>query len=152
MSAKRKKDKMPAIHLDLEGLASILQTWEEHRRVRDMGGGNRRDSETILAQITGKWTDIELIHGMINAYEREAEAAFRDWRKSHSFELQADDSKTSRKDPAEEIYRFHELLRVVVASGDKELIAAWLAERSWAERILASYMFKQKPSREIITS
>ena len=90
MSAKRKKQDYVPSRYDVENLAGLIQEWEEHRRVRDMGGGNRRMSEAILKQITGKRTEFELMHGMLNAYEKEAETEFQQWRESLSYEPQGE--------------------------------------------------------------
>ena len=154
MSAKRKRKKPEyvPVTLDVESLASMISAWEEHRRVRDMGGGNRKMSEAVLEQITGKWTEFELLHGLINDYERRAEEAFQKWRLSHSFGLRAEDEAAPvRRDLSTEIYEFRELLRAVMASGDKDLIKAWLAERSWSETVLIPLILSQKPTGEIIT-
>ena len=133
---------------DVEGLALMLQDWEEHRRVRDMGGGNRQMSEKILAQITGKWTEFENVHGLLNAYEERAEQTFQEWRKSLSFELM---EQPAPPDRSKEIFALYELLRVVLKCGDKDLQAAWFAERTWAETILIPLMLQQKPNHNITT-
>ena len=151
MSTKRKKPDYVPVRRDVESLASLIQEWEEHRRVRDMGGGNRHMSEAVLERITGKRTEFELFHGMLNAYEEAAEREFQQWRESHSYEPQGEGQEPVRRDVSAEIFKFYELLRVVKASGDKELIKAWLAERSWSEIILIPLLLAQKPSRRIIT-
>lgn len=154
MSAKPKELKKP-VKLpgadDLEKLAGIIQTWEEHRRVRDIAGGNRQASEAVLEQITGPFTELELIHSLLNAAEMQAADTFTKWRESLNFELREDGSPKNFPVSTGPIYEFYELLRVVMGSGDKELIAAWLAERSWAERILIPFMLKQKADHSIIT-
>ena len=151
MSAKRKKQDYVPSRYDVENLAGLIQEWEEHRRVRDMGGGNRRMSEAILKQITGKRTEFELMHGMLNAYEKEAETEFQQWRESLSYEPQGEGPDPVWRALFAEIMEFYELLRVVKASGDKELIKSWMAERSWSEMILIPLLLSQKPSRKIIT-
>ena len=151
MSAKRKKQDYVPGRYDVESLAGLIQEWEEHRRVRDMGGGNRRMSEAILEQITGKRIEFELIHGILNAYEEAAEREFQQWRESLSYEPQGEGQEPVRRDLSAEIFKFYELLRAVKASGDKELIKSWMAERSWSEMILIPLLLSQKPSRKIIT-
>lgn len=151
MSSKRKMQDYVAGRYDVETLVILLQEWEEYRRIRDMGGGDRHMSEAILEQITGKKTEFELFHGMLNAYEQEAEKAFQDWRESLSFEPQDEGQEPVRRDLSTEIFKFYELLRVVKASGDKELIKAWMLERSWSEKILIPLLLSQKPSRRVIT-
>ncbi|MES2923890.1 MAG: hypothetical protein V4819_20215 [Verrucomicrobiota bacterium] len=154
MSAKRKKKKPEYVPVtyDVAALAKMIQEWEELRRVRDLDGWNRQMSELILKQITGKRTALEALHGMLNAYEEAGEVEFQKWRKSLNFEPPGEDSAPVRRDLSAQIYQFHELLRAVMASGDKELIKAWLAERSWSESILIPLMLSQKPTGEIITS
>ena len=97
MSAKRKKQDYVPGRYDVESLAGLIQEWEEHRRVRDMGGGNRRMSEAILEQITGKRTEFELIHGILNAYEEAAEREFQQWRESHSYEPRGERQERSHR-------------------------------------------------------
>ena len=151
MSAKPKKDSAGPGLYAVEGLTGMIQDWEEQRRVRDMGGGNRQMSEFILEQITGKWTAFELIQGMLNEYEKEAETTLQIWRESLGFSVLEEDPASRSRDVSREIFKFHELLRAVMATGDKDLIHAWLAERSWSERILIPLMLSQKPSHAIVT-
>ena len=108
-------------------------------------------SEFILEQITGKWTAFELIQGMLNEYEKEAETTLQIWRESLEFAVLEEDPASRSRDVSREIFKFHELLRAVMATGDKDLIHAWLAERSWSERILIPLMLSQKPSHAIVT-
>lgn len=140
MSAKRSKSTAPR-DFSLETAAETLREWEALRTARDSAGGTLETSEALLSQITGKLTDREAIHRLINNMERQAAVDIAEWRQALVYEPAASDAAQPRPHLSEELIRFYELWRAVLATGDRELAACWMQEQSWAARLVIRELF-----------
>lgn len=143
MSAKPSKSPPRAAVFNMEAAAQTLREWEALRTSRDQGAGNLEASEALLSKISGKLTDREAVHGLVNSKEREAAAAVLEWREVLCYEPDTSESKRPRRDPSKELIEFYEQWRAVVAMGDHELTACWIQEQSWAERLVIQHLFSR---------
>jgi hypothetical protein len=145
MSAKREREvKEQRKPFNLEEAIGLLQRWVKLRKLRDQGGGSMEESESVLSRLSGKFTDIEEIYSLMNAYEREALEAVAIWRDGLSYEPEGEADSGMGIDPSAEMLRCFEEFRAIAATGDRDLLRVWFKEQSWSTRLLIPRLFTQE--------